>query len=1034
MKIMRTILLIFPLLAILAASSAQAEMDEKVLNEALEYIVQGDTETAKVGVSVKDCETDKPVFGAQVTLRYQKKVSGSQGSIFEDLGSCRGEASGTTDEKGRVKLDLTVTKCPHAFIGAKEEERGVSVSAWGYEMTGKNIKNSQVNICLEKAAWEFVSPPIAILYSKYLVDLERYGNVFHSIQEINKRNLGEKLPKHSYVAWRYASARGLGDEGFSGFLEKIGDSADIGSMPLLKEILVKEYPLPYKSFKTSDEESWRAGDYVYGLGQKAAARAIVNIADDRLSDLLPLAVDVPEPYLVFLRNAGVALNSEIYWEYLTGKYASRQGLFAGEGNMRPDPLVFTLTLLKEQVPKPEYERTLVSFYLLLNRLRQATPEASKQGESMRNYDVQRYLAAREKVAKELIKMKSSLFAIEVIKVLADMDVNDMTRSYLQYLYDAGEHKAIAEALKDNKNLMRAFLGLDIIDQRDNPPRYYYREDEKKSHLAKMPKVARAISGEIEHFIGKEMKRSVGLASWSIQNIAEISRTRADALARDLYHDPQSSVEAGSTPSEGVDKKKIKKHTGSQARYARQSALVGAAEARLPGLCTDIYDELDISRDLSNDYFSLGYYRVRYLKNACSVQMGRLVKDFDYRSLIEKSKNKHFEESYEHHLPEAIRDYFPKDRADKLLNDYYSGTEEDIQRIYSGSKYPPRYQVPYLCQRFEKDLSSMASYRASTIIDYLDACYPEKKKEHERYRRSDSGSESGARTYEAFREMTREKRGTEYHFPVPVYEKRFRSLFVMQPAGQKREKEAGQQERYIDQGTAFSIVKQGIGAEDKQVQQAALYALAWFPAGRPVDLVNAVRSHARGDLYPHYLYAAYSLALVEPGSEVVRSACGRAAAHHISLIEKRTYAPDPPLFAFNSLKVLDLCRMTGHAQQYERLLDLLLQPGTVGRYEGYDADLERIIVTSSVSNSTMNRLLDSNRPPDIVLAIRLAEIKNAALPGDRLLSYLNHSDSYVRRAAASYIIANKLKYPELLGALKNNSNRIVREMSRGTATK
>lgn len=1031
---MRTILKIVLLLVVISASSAQAEIGEKALGEALEYIVQGDTETAKVRVSVTDCETEKPIFGAQAKLHYDKKVSGSRGSLFENLGSCSGETTGTTDEEGRAKLDLTVTKCPHAFIGTKEEELGISVRAWGYERNGKNIKSSQVKICLEKAAWEIVSPPIAIHYSKYLIDLERYGNLFRTIQELNKRNIGEKLPKHSYAAWRYASARSLGDEGFSGFLEKIGDSADIGSMPLLKEILDNKYPLPYKSFKTSDEESWRAGDYVYGLGQEAVARAIVNIADDRLNDLLPLAVDVPEPYLTFLKDAGVTLNSEIYWEYLSGKYASRQGMLPGEGKMRPDPLVFVLSLLKGRVSEKEYASKLVSFYVLLNRLRQESPEVNKQSKSTRNYDAQRYLAAREKVAKELIKMKSSLFAAEVIKVLADMEVNDTTRSYLQYLYDAGEHKAIAEALQGNRSLMRAFLGLDIMDQRDNTPRYYYREEEKKSQLAKMPKVTQAISGDIERFIGKEMKRSAGLASWSIQNTAVISRDRADALALDLYHDPQGSVVAPTTPSEGVGGKRIKQHTGSQDRYARQSVLVGAAEARLPSLCTDISDELDIAKDLSNDYFSLGYYRIRYLKNACPAQMASFVKSFDYRSLIEKSKNKHFEESYEHHLPEAIREYFPKDRADKLLNDYYSGTEEDIQRIYAGSKYPPRYQVPYLCQRFEKDLAAMTSYRASTLIDYLDACYPEKKKEHERYRRSDFGPDAGTRTYDGFYKMTREKKGNEYHFPVPVYDKRFRSFFLIRQAGPQKEKEAGQQERYIDQGSAFSIIKQGINAEDKQVRQAALYALAWFPAGRPVDLVSAVRGHASGDLYPHYLYAAYSLAPIEPGNEVVRAACGRAAKHHISLIEKRAYVPDPQLFAFNSLKVLDLCRMTSHAQQYERLLDLLLQPGTVGRYEGFDADLERLIATSSVSNRTMNRLLDSNRPPDIVLAIRLAEIKSAALTGDRLRQYLNHSDSYVRRAAVSYVMANRPKYPELWGAIESNSNRMVREMSRRTAAK
>jgi hypothetical protein len=158
--------------------------------------------------------------------------------------------------------------------------------------------------------------------------------------------------------------------------------------------------------------------------------------------------------------------------------------------------------------------------------------------------------------------------------------------------------------------------------------------------------------------------------------------------------------------------------------------------------------------------------------------------------------------------------------------------------------PPQFTIKYLCERFEKDLPTMTPYGASNLVNYLNTCYPELKDSHERYRQTELGQGAGTRTYEAFSNMTREKKGNEYHFPVPVSDKRFQAFFHVTENSQQKTQEAEGPMRTIEKETGFSIIRQGLNAPDILVQQAALYAFVWFPNNRPADLTEAVRRYAR----------------------------------------------------------------------------------------------------------------------------------------------------------------------------------------------
>jgi hypothetical protein len=107
-----------------------------------------------------------------------------------------------------------------------------------------------------------------------------------------------------------------------------------------------------------------------------------------------------------------------------------------------------------------------------------------------------------------------------------------------------------------------------------------------------------------------------------------------------------------------------------------------------------------------------------------------------------------------------------------------------------------------------------------------------------------------------------------------------------------------------------------------------------------------------------------------------------------------------------------------------------------RYEGFEEELERIIASSSANiSSIIGHLCNNDKPVDIVLGIRLAEMKKFALAPARLTTLLGHDDAYVRRAAAAYISAHRKEYPpELVSLLQKNTNRMVRATGLATENK
>jgi hypothetical protein len=410
-------------------------------------------------------------------------------------------------------------------------------------------------------------------------------------------------------------------------------------------------------------------------------------------------------------------------------------------------------------------------------------------------------------------------------------------------------------------------------------------------------------------------------------------------------------------------------------------------------------------------------------------MQQFFKTFDYKTLNEKTKNKYFEQSYDRHLPEAIRQFFPKNQGDKLLNDYYAGDEELIQQIYNSGRFPGT--VPYLCERLEQDLSKPVRYRGPYIIDYLDTCYPERKEAHAQFRPEAATKKPYVRNYGQFANMVQKREGRERRETVGIYDRRFREFFFPSavPVSSQSNAQIVPGNTTINSEQAFIIIEQSLLSADSFVQQAALYAVRWFPVNRPQKLIETVRRFASSNQFPHYLYAVGSLGL-SGDDPLAQSAAVKANTFLIPAIRKRSLAEDGRITAFNALQLMDLCRRTGKSKEYVELLDLVLRDDIVsGRYDDFQADLEHLIRSSGLAPETLERLLSSKRALDVIVGIRLADLKSIQLPADRLSHYLNDDDAYVRRNVASYLISHKAEYPDLVRQLDSNTNRTVRAMAR-----
>ena len=122
-----------------------------------------------------------------------------------------------------------------------------------------------------------------------------------------------------------------------------------------------QYPLPYKPVIFNNSESPRLDEYVYEFGYRAVAKALLNISDDQVNDLLPLAAHIHEDYLRTLAEAGITLSAEDYWEYLSRRYESPQMnvLF---GAPRYDQLEMVRSKLRDNLKPKKYATYLAKLY------------------------------------------------------------------------------------------------------------------------------------------------------------------------------------------------------------------------------------------------------------------------------------------------------------------------------------------------------------------------------------------------------------------------------------------------------------------------------------------------------------------------------------------------------------------------------------------------------------------------------------------------------------------------------------------------
>ena len=706
------------------------------------------------------------------------------------------------------------------------------------------------------------------------------------------------------------------------------------------------------------------------------------------------------------KQAGIELTPEDYWEYLSGRYSSRVHNPLIGMPPRSDQLTFVLSKLKEELSTEDYILSLVKLYQKTHAL-----SADKNSERLHfwKYD-------EDRIARELFNFKSPEFTSEVKKLLPEMTVNDTTREYILYLYGAKEYGFLVETIPGkpaNKKLMRAFLGLDIIDSRENPPRYYFREqenEEKKTLISKMPIVTSKIEDKIKHFLRKESKRGHRYYSWWIQNLAAIDKKEAERLSKHLY----------SKAREKDEKNKI---------------LIGAAGARLTELCSEVYEDLRIKDDLKRDYFSAGPSRIIYLNSSCPAQMQEFIADFDYDFLKEKERDRYFEPNYSYGMDfrdsiwEAITKYFPEEKTNEIwTKNICSQTDK---------KKPPRLlylpnKVPLncICERLEEYISSGGHVR-SPQIDYLESCYPEKRDEYHRLRMTATDRAITDKTYQGFFSMAMgPKRRNGYESPMPLWDVRFRAFFLGSGVGSKKLKGYIDWSVGMNSDKALPLLDQALNSDEENMRQAALYAYSFYPGLQINQIMRKLRYYASQDKFPEYLYAAYSISASSPHDSVISAACKKSAKYHINEINSRSLARSKSRFAFNALLTLQTCGAASDNKNYLKLLELILKDRNLGRYDTFMMDLERIILSTDISvNDLISEMIESSDSIDIITAIRLAQLKGHLLNSKHLEILLENDDSYVRLATAKYIISRKEDYPAIFGRLMENSNRRVRNLGK-----
>jgi len=554
---------------------------------------------------------------------------------------------------------------------------------------------------LERLGYSANYSPIKIEYPSYLVDIEKYKGNFDLLNEMNSSEIGNKQPIKNYFAWEYSHRDSFGEKGFDQFYEKIEYITNVNAVPLLQDVLDKKYPLPYKSSKSSDEASWRAGDYVYEIGRKSVAKALLNISDRRADNLLLTATDIPEAYVQVLHEYNIAMTADDYWNYLSEKYVSRALNSMVGLPPSPDPLFIVKSKMNERLRGPQYAQGL--FRLYQTAARNGADEVLKK-----HY---KWQVDQKRLADDLFDHNLPKYTEEVKLLLPGMEANSTTRKYISYLYKQREYAYLAAALKNNQNLMRAFLAEDVKEtmtwNKANETKYLGIEE---CLLPKMPKVANLIKREIEKYL-TESSVNYAFYRWWIRNLSMVNRQAAEEILRNIYL--KASIEP------------YKEHS----KYEKQYALRGGVEGKLKGLCQTVYDDLLLKEKLKRDYFSIAQERIYYLSSACPVAFRKIVLQFNTVKIKEQMTKKTFEPSYAYDLKDyrdsiwqGVEKYFPKDRAVKILGEYICDNEEVIRGAYAGSNVlPERYQIGCLCERINRDSQTLNKAAVSHSVKYLDKC-------------------------------------------------------------------------------------------------------------------------------------------------------------------------------------------------------------------------------------------------------------------------------------------------------------------------
>jgi hypothetical protein len=949
------------------AIATHLKPSENMISEAW-HILLGKTKKLRAGITVFDSETKKPLWGAKVILGYHKKMKDSERGRIDEDRECKGHAEGVTDRNGKIDLSFKVENCPTR--GIEDDKLYLTVQERDYAKYQRPIKKDSVDVALERLGYSIAMPPISIEYPQYVVDAAKYQQNFELLNEMNAREMGDKTPIKSYFAWEYSHmAISSINEGFNDFLEKIEYISNINAIPLLEKVLENKYPLPYKRFLTSGEKSWRADDYIYREGHQSVAKALLNISDTRADELLKRSTDIPKAYVDVLNEYRIAMTADDYWSYLRGKYVSRAHNSMIGLPPSPDPLFLIKSKMKERLKGSEYAKGLFRLY----------QTAANNGADKEHNEKYNWRVDQKRLADDLFDLNVPKYTEEVKRLLPSMEANSTTRKYLSYLYKQREYAYLATALKNNKNLMKAFLAEDVRGQRSfNATRKESKDLEiEECLLPKMPKVAALIKKQIETYL-EEASVNYAYYRWWIRNLALVNRQAAEITLQEIY--TKASIEPYKENS----------------KYEKRHALQGGAEGKLKGLCLRVSDDVQIRTYMQRDYFSIAKERINYLKSSCPAQFKRLVTTFNAEGLRALISQGTFEASYGYDnndyndsIWEGIDLYFPKERTEKIKNDYFCGTEG------AGT-------LRIKCRNTAK--------------------------EEQGSKGAESPREIRERIYRVLFYIVKDRQRASSE--VRIYDNEYRLFFLGSADAAERTKyNAADWTAKLGSDKALPVLHEALHSSDQAMVRAGLYALSFYPELLSTEVMNTLREHVSLGKYPDYLYAAYSLSTGNPADTGLQGICAKAADYHLRIIESRGLQRFDRSFAFSAVLTLDLCSLTKEEQMYKTVLNALFEQNSAGRYDRFQSDIERIITRNNmVVDPLIEKLTKSPDVVDTIVGLRLAELKQYPLGQAYLEEKLGHDDSYVRVAAAKYVLVNKERYMELHKKLPNNTNRRVRDLA------